>query len=69
MHCITKKGKGYSLAEKDQTKWHAPGLFDKDSGKINIPDQTQKKYTKYQDVFGWSIIELAKKKRKLQMKK
>ena len=34
LHIITVKGKGYSLAEKDQTKWHAPGLFDKITGEI-----------------------------------
>ncbi len=59
LHIITVKGKGYSLAEKDQTKWHAPGLFDKITGEI-----VKKKYEvlqppKYQDVFGYSIIELA----------
>ena len=65
LHCLTTKGKGYNLAEQDQTKWHAPGLFDKDSGKINIPDEIDKKYTKYQDVFGFSIIELAKRNEKI----
>jgi 1-deoxy-D-xylulose-5-phosphate synthase len=34
LHIITTKGKGYALAEKDQTKWHAPGLFDKVTGEI-----------------------------------
>ena len=34
LHIITVKGKGYALAEKDQTKWHAPGLFDKITGEI-----------------------------------
>src|SRR5690554_2116409 len=34
LHCITVNGKGYALAEKDQTKWHAPGLFDKITGEI-----------------------------------
>jgi 1-deoxy-D-xylulose-5-phosphate synthase len=34
LHIITTKGKGYELAEKDQTKWHAPGLFDKTTGEI-----------------------------------
>ena len=32
LHCVTVKGKGFALAEKDQTKWHAPGLFDKITG-------------------------------------
>jgi 1-deoxy-D-xylulose-5-phosphate synthase len=34
LHVITTKGKGYERAEKDQTKWHAPGLFDKVTGEI-----------------------------------
>ncbi len=34
LHVLTTKGKGYALAEKDQTKWHAPGLFDKVTGEI-----------------------------------
>jgi len=65
LHCLTTKGKGYNLAEKDQTKWHAPGLFNKDSGKINIIKNHQNCFTKYQDVFGESIIELAKKNEKI----
>ncbi len=59
LHIITVKGKGFELAEKDQTKWHAPGLFDKITGEI-----VKKKYDlpqppKYQDVFGHTILELA----------
>ncbi len=59
LHCVTTKGKGYALAEKDQTKWHAPGLFDKITGEIykKIPDRPMP--PKYQDVFGHTIIELA----------
>ena len=34
LHILTTKGKGYELAEKDQTKWHAPGLFNKNTGEI-----------------------------------
>ena len=64
LHCLTTKGKGYDLAEKNQTKWHAPGLFDKNSGKITI-NNPHSKYTKYQDVFGRTIIELAKKNEKI----
>ncbi|MBF25112.1 MAG: 1-deoxy-D-xylulose-5-phosphate synthase [Flavobacteriales bacterium] len=64
LHCLTTKGKGYDLAEKDQTKWHAPGLFDKESGKINITQKLNNK-TKYQDVFGKTIIELAEKNEKI----
>jgi len=59
LHCITTKGKGYALAEKDQTKWHAPGLFDKITGEIKKTKYDKPQPPKYQDVFGHSIIELA----------
>ena len=65
LHCLTTKGKGYELAEKNQTKWHAPGLFDKESGKINVSNKKINKLTKYQDVFGKTIIELAQKNKKI----
>ena len=60
LHCITVKGKGFSLAEKDQTLWHAPGLFDKITGEIKISVSDKPKPPKYQDVFGITIVELAK---------
>lgn len=60
LHIITTKGKGYALAEKDQTKWHAPGLFDKVTGEIFKKTFTAPQPPKYQDVFGKTIIELAK---------
>ena len=59
LHIVTVKGKGYSLAEKDQTKWHAPGLFDKITGEIYKKKFDIPQAPKYQDVFGHSIIELA----------
>jgi 1-deoxy-D-xylulose-5-phosphate synthase len=59
LHVITVKGKGYALAEKDQTKWHAPGLFDKVTGKIYKKHYDTPQPPKYQDVFGHTIIELA----------
>ncbi len=59
LHIITVKGKGYSLAEKDQTKWHAPGLFDKITGEIVRKKFDTPQPPKYQDVFGHSIVELA----------
>ena len=59
LHCITVKGKGYILAEKDQTKWHAPGLFDKITGEIKKTTYDKPQPPKYQDVFGHTIIELA----------
>jgi 1-deoxy-D-xylulose-5-phosphate synthase len=65
LHIITVKGKGYSLAEKDQTKWHAPGLFDKITGEIVKKKFSSPQPPKYQDVFGHSIIELAEKNDKI----
>ncbi|MFN4313074.1 MAG: 1-deoxy-D-xylulose-5-phosphate synthase [Chitinophagaceae bacterium] len=59
LHVVTVKGKGYELAEKDQTKWHAPGLFDKVTGEIFKKKFDTPQPPKYQDVFGHSIIELA----------
>ena len=59
LHIVTVKGKGYALAEKDQTKWHAPGLFDKVTGEIYKKVPTAPQAPKYQDVFGHTIIELA----------
>lgn len=65
LHCITVKGKGYELAEKDQTKWHAPGLFDKISGEIVKSASTEPQPPKYQDVFGHTIVELARANEKI----
>ncbi|MGE0932455.1 1-deoxy-D-xylulose-5-phosphate synthase [Peijinzhouia sedimentorum] len=65
LHCVTVKGKGYGPAEKDQTKWHAPGLFDKVTGEIYKKVNTTPKPPKYQDVFGHTIVELAEKNKKI----
>jgi 1-deoxy-D-xylulose-5-phosphate synthase len=65
LHIITTKGKGYSLAEKDQTKWHAPGLFDKITGEIYKKKFDIPQPPKYQDVFGHTIIELAEQNEKV----
>ncbi|MCL8000734.1 1-deoxy-D-xylulose-5-phosphate synthase, partial [Brucella sp. 21LCYQ03] len=59
LHAITVKGKGYALAEKDQTKWHAPGLFDKITGEIKKTVFEKPQAPKYQDVFGHTLVELA----------
>ncbi len=59
LHVVTVKGKGYALAEKDQTRWHAPGLFDKITGEIYRKKYDTPQPPKYQDVFGHTIIELA----------
>ncbi len=65
LHINTIKGKGYELAEQDQTLWHAPGLFDKVTGKINKVVYDSPQPPKYQDVFGKSIIELANLNKKI----
>jgi 1-deoxy-D-xylulose-5-phosphate synthase len=65
LHIKTVKGKGYELAEKDQTKWHAPGLFDKITGEIYKKTFDIPQPPKYQDVFGHTIIELAEKNDKI----
>ena len=65
LHIITTKGKGYALAEKDQTTWHAPGLFDKVTGEIYKKTFDVPQPPKYQDVFGKTIIELAEKNEKI----
>jgi 1-deoxy-D-xylulose-5-phosphate synthase len=65
LHCITVKGKGYAPAEKDQTKWHAPGKFDKITGEIAKKIPTSPQAPKYQDVFGHTLAELAEKDKKI----
>lgn len=65
LHIKTVKGKGYDLAEKDQTLWHAPGTFDKLTGVINKKKVTIPEPPKYQDVFGHTLLELAEKNPKI----
>lgn len=65
LHCITMKGKGFAPAEKDQTKWHAPGKFDKITGEISKKIPTTPQAPKYQDVFGHTLVELAEKNDKI----
>ncbi len=65
LHCITTKGKGYSLAEKDQTLWHAPGKFDKLTGEIHKKTYDDPQPPKYQDVFGHTLLELAEQNPKI----
>jgi len=64
LHCITVKGKGYKFAEENQTMFHAPGIFNKDTGEIihsSSPDETPT----YQEIFGETILELARKNRNI----
>ncbi len=66
LHCVTVKGKGFGPAESgNKTTWHAPGTFDKITGEIfkKIHDKPQP--PKYQDVFGHTIVELAKENKKI----
>jgi 1-deoxy-D-xylulose-5-phosphate synthase len=65
LHCVTVKGKGFALAEKDQTKWHAPGLFDKITGEIKKSVSDKPQPPKYQDVFGHTMVELAEQNDKI----
>ncbi len=65
LHIVTVKGKGYDLAEKDQTLWHAPGLFNSETGELVKKVIDKPTPPKYQDVFGWTIIDLAKKNDKV----
>lgn len=64
LHINTVKGKGYVKAEKDPTVWHAPGKFDAATGERAVPQTEEKapvaKSVKFQDVFGETIIELAR---------
>lgn len=67
LHCITKKGKGYAPAEEGSaTKWHAPGIFNKDTGEIIKVTPNDPQPPKYQDVFGHTIVELAEKNDKVR---
>lgn len=59
LHVITTKGKGLQKAEENQVKYHAPGKFDKNTGELITPKKTAEP-PKYQDVFGETIVELAK---------
>lgn len=65
LHCVTVKGKGYKAAELNQTKWHAPGKFDKITGEIKKKVHATPQAPKYQDVFGKTIVELAKENDKI----
>ena len=64
LHLHTKKGHGYAPAEKDVTVWHAPGKFNPDTGE-RLVDNDPNKPQKYQDVFGHTLLELAKQNPKI----
>ncbi len=64
LHIITTKGKGLKKAEQDQVKYHAPGKFDKITGEL-APKSNELLPPKFQDVFGETIVELAKKNKNI----
>ncbi len=59
LHVVTKKGKGFPQAEQNQTKYHAPGLFDKETGEIYPANCSDEQAPRLQDVFGKTLVELA----------
>jgi 1-deoxy-D-xylulose-5-phosphate synthase len=66
LHCVTVKGKGYGPSEKgNATTWHAPGVFDKITGEIYKKVHEKPQPPKYQDVFGHTLVELAKLNNKI----
>ena len=64
LHLNTQKGHGYAPAEKDVTTWHAPGKFDPETGE-RIVDKDPSQPQKYQDVFGYTLLELAEQNPKI----
>lgn len=64
LHCITVKGKGFAKAEENQTAFHAPGKFDKCTGELLRPENCSK-HPLYQEVFGNTIVELARQNEKI----
>lgn len=64
LHILTKKGKGYLPAEEDATVWHAPGKFNKDTGE-RICNKSKDEPQLYQDIFGHTLVELARKNDKI----
>ena len=59
LHLHTQKGHGYAPAEKDVTVWHAPGMFDAETGKRVVVDN-ENRPPRFQDVFGETLLELAR---------
>jgi 1-deoxy-D-xylulose-5-phosphate synthase len=64
LHCITVKGKGFKQAEENQTTFHAPGKFDKETGEI-FDALKDNKIPTWQEVFGITILELARKNERI----
>ncbi|MCC8145543.1 MAG: 1-deoxy-D-xylulose-5-phosphate synthase [Bacteroidales bacterium] len=64
LHILTTKGKGFQPAEQDATIWHAPGKFNKATGE-RICEKSKDEPQLYQDIFGHTLVELAKKNDKI----
>lgn len=64
LHIKTKKGKGFKPAEESATEWHAPGLFNKETGKRIIVHKLEEPQL-YQDVFGHTLVELAEQDKRI----
>ena len=66
LHCITRKGAGYKFSEEgNPVQWHAPGIFNKETGEIVKITPPAQQPPKYQDVFGHTIVELAERNEKI----
>ncbi|MDR1552721.1 MAG: 1-deoxy-D-xylulose-5-phosphate synthase [Prevotellaceae bacterium] len=65
LHVVTQKGKGFKPAEENQTDWHAPGKFNKNTGERIVVKSDKTQPLRYQDVFGKTIIELARQNPKI----
>lgn len=66
LHCLTVKGKGFKFSEEgNQTVWHAPGIFNKETGEIIKSVSAEPQPPRYQDVFGHTIVELAEMNHKI----
>ncbi len=66
LHCITRKGAGFKFSEEgNPTKWHAPGVFNKETGEIVKIVPASPQPPKYQDVFGHTIVEIAERNEKI----
>jgi 1-deoxy-D-xylulose-5-phosphate synthase len=64
LHIITTKGKGFKRAEEEQTIFHAPGLFNRETGDL-IKSSSESPFVSYQEVFGSTLVELATKNEKI----
>ena len=65
LHIITTKGKGLKQAEDDQVRYHAPGKFNAETGEIENKQNSEIQPPKFQDVFGHTLVELARENEKI----